>query len=193
MGALMRKEGVITTPFTKKNSMIVYILLFLTFLVTDIFTARSQFVSTMATVSQMADVVIPLTTGTFIAFIVFNSIISLLLLELYLMVYYFFAFQSMRGFMPFSNKEFKENARPFFIIRNLIWAGLSGLMWIPGGYFIGVGYLLFEIIATMIVLFPMFFFMKKHFVKDGYAGKIFMNFVIPFLVYNGINIFSSFM
>ncbi len=189
MGSLMRKEGVITTPFTKKHKILVYLLLFLTFLVTDVFSVRSEFMWYTSLATEMTGIAIPLTLSTFVVYVVLDAIVSILLLELYLTVYYFFAFQSMRGFMPISNREFKENSRPFFIIRNIIWAGLSSLMWLPGGYFIGVGSLLFELIATMIILFPMFFFMKKHFVKDGYAGKIFNSFIIPFVIYNSLFIF----
>ena len=189
MGSLMRKEGIIKSPFTKKNSIVVYILLFLTFLVTDLFGARSSFIVTIELAMQQLEMVMPATISMFILYVAISSAVSLLLLELYLTVYYFFAFQSMRGFMPFSVKEFKQNARPFFILRNIIWACLSGLMWIPGGYFIGIGTIIFEIMATMIVLFPLFFFMKKHFVKDGYAGKIFNSFIIPFVIYNSLFIF----
>ncbi|MEG1519767.1 MAG: hypothetical protein RR458_02150, partial [Clostridia bacterium] len=104
------------------------------------------------------------------------------LLELFMTVYYFFGFQGMRGLLPFSNYEFKANIRPFMVVRNLIWAVLSATMFINGGYTIGIGYIIFENLATMIVFLPAFFFMKKYYIKDGYGGRVLWSIAVPYLI-----------
>lgn len=193
MNIFTRKDGEIVTPFTKMNQLWQYLAIFVTFTFTNLYILRGQFTTALQIYAELAETVILPTTGMFIAYILLNALVSTILLEVFLSLYYFLAFQSIRGLMPFTNREFKSNIRPFMAIRNVIWALLSATMFIEGDFFLGVGYVLFENLATMIIFLPAFFYMKKRYIKDGYSAKVLTSFAMPYLIITTFTIVGYFL
>ncbi len=191
MEIISRKQKEINTPFTKLNKWLVYAIMFVSFLFCDLYYIRTAFISTEVLMLQMFGMQVEMTSGMYIAYLLFNALLQTIVLEVVFTIYYYFSYQSMRFFMPFSLKEFKANIRPFFIVRNLIWTGLSLLMLLPKGYFVGVGAVAFEMIANVIVFFPAFFFMKKYYIKEGWNSRILMSFAMTFIIFNGVSIVSG--
>lgn len=192
MTQITRKEGKIETRMSRLNINIVYLLLFLTFALANLFYVRSEMsLIGYLIASYGLSFNIPSNVLTYIIFSIVNALISILLLEAVMTIYYFFSFQYMKGLTPFSLNEFKTNARPYLILRNVIWAVLASTMFLQGGYTIGFGMMFFEELSTMIIFFPLFFFMKKNYIKEGYGKNVLLSFAIPFFIFNAAVLFAS--
>lgn len=188
-----RKSEKVTTAFTKANIYLVYALLFITFALANLFYARGN-IELLGSVAKAYGLNIAITKGlsTYIFYLIVNGLISIVVLEVIASIYYMFAFKYMRGAMPFTIMEFKQNLRPFIVLRNVIWGVLSATMFLQGGYTIGVGYSFFESLATMIIFFPMFNFMNKNYVAKGYSKNLLLAFAVPFFIFNVVTVVTSY-
>lgn len=187
-----RKENTVTTPFTERKSIAMNIVYAISFFALCWYSSRGQLELTeyMASEYGYSLSMIPTNFAGYIMTLIISGLMSCLVAEVMMKLYYFFAYRYMRGLMPFSVNEFKTNFRPFLIIRNLIVGLLSLLCLTENGYFIIFGLNLFEMLATMIVIFPFYFFMKKYYIKDGYGGRVLVSFAIPFVLFNSITYIS---
>ncbi len=186
-----RKDNNVITPFSENKSVWVNILYVISFFALNWYSSRGQLELTEYMAAEFG-YTFSMSTGMggYIMTLIISGLMSCLVAEVMMKLYYFFAYRYMRGLMPFSVIEFKRNFRPFLIIRNLIVGILSLLCLTENGYFIIFGLNLFEMLATMIVIFPFYFFMKKHYIKEGYGGRVLVSFAIPFVLFNLITYIS---
>lgn len=180
-----RKNNEVTTPFTAKSTLLLTVAYILSFFALSWYSSRGQLELTEYMAMEF-DYTFSVPTGMsgYIMTLITSGLMSLLVAEIMMKIYYFFAYRYMRGFMPFSLKEFKANFRPFLIVRNILVGLLCLLCLTEDGYFIVFGLNMFEMLATMAVIFPFYFFMKKNYIKDGYGGRVLASFAIPFVIFN---------
>ena len=188
-----RKQSKVESPLAKINVVLVYALLFITFCFANIYVARCEIDLIMQySADYSVDFAVPTNTTGFIITLLTSSFTSVLLLELYMSMYYYFAYRHMRGFMPFSSKEFKNNLRPFMVLRNVIWGLLSLLAFLPSGYFIPLTVSFFETLSNLIIVFPFYYYMKKLYIVDGFGGKVLVSFAFPLFIFSVISSIFAF-
>lgn len=188
-----RKQGKVNSPVAKINVILVYALLILTFCFANIYVARCEIdVIKQYATDYAVDFAMPTSATGLIITLITSSIMSVLLLELYMSVYYYFAYRHMRGFMPFSSSEFKSNLRPFMVLRNVIWGLLSLLAFLPSGYFIPLTISFFETLSNLIIVFPFYYYMKHYYIADGFGGRVLISFAFPLFIFTVISSIFTF-
>lgn len=188
-----RKESKVESPAAKLNAVLVYALLFITFCFANIYIARCELEAIGQTVSDYEiNFMIPTNTVGYLVVLLSLSLTNVLFLELYMSVYYYFAYRQMRGLLPFSSKEFKSNLRPFMVVRNLIWGALSLLAFLPSGYFIPMSISFFETLANLVIVFPFYYYMKNYYIADGFGGRVLTAFSFPLFIFSAISSIFAF-
>ncbi len=191
MTSLIRKQENITTPLQKINPILVGIMLVASFFVMDIYQARSEIFLVQLQLPSFNLDPIQLSFRTVVLLMFMSAVLYTLINEIYMEVYYYFAYKGLNRRIPFTKREFKQNFRPFIILRNLMLAPLSLLKFINGGMFVAMGTFGFEFLTTSIVIILAFYYFKKHYIKEGYTRVVLLSFVIPFIAINGLQMIFS--
>ena len=175
-----RKEEKIVTFATKIPMFAWIVLLFCSFIFANLFDLKML----METYRQIFSLF-----EKFEGNIFFNSLVILMsgaveigFLFLYFYVYNSIAQRYVRVKLPYTSKEFAHNIIPFFIIANILNGLMSLTMFVEGGIYISFGILFYEMFSIMLIFFPAFFFMKKHYIKDGYGEKILLSYAVPYVI-----------
>ena len=182
-----RKQQRVTTPFIGKNVPVITALYALSFVAANWYAARGQLELTEYVASSYGySLTVPTGISGYIVTLIVSALTSFVVCEPVMKIYYFFAYRYMRGLLPFSVKEFKCNLRPFLAVKNVALGLLSLLCLTEDGYFIVFGLNMFDMLLTMITIFPFYFYMKKRYIADGYGGRVLVAFAVPFIVFNAI-------
>ncbi len=176
-----RKDGVIMPIGSKIPYIIWMLLLIASYAFAELFMTKITMNSYMYLFSDYINL---LETDTFYFSILgMVSLLESVMLYVQIAIYNFIARWYLRGEIPCETRELFRNLIPFFIVRNLIWGSLSLLMFIPSGIFVSIGLAAFEMLATMIILFPAFKSIKKRYIKQGYGREILQAYAVPYLIF----------
>ncbi|MFI3162819.1 MAG: hypothetical protein R3Y65_00090 [Bacillota bacterium] len=175
-----RKDGVIL-PVGNKVPYIIWILLLMaSFAFAELFMTKMTMNSYMYLFSDYIYLIE--TDAFYFSILGMVAVFETVFLYCVVSIYNFIARWYLRGENPCETRELFRNLVPFFIVRNIIWGGLSLSMFIPSGVFVSIGLALFEMLATMIIFFPAFKAIKKRYIKQGYGREILQAYAVPYII-----------